>query len=216
MTGPYEDGAERRPVFNSGVRLHPTDLADWHSLKLVPMGEVGETASIWERAEARLRVSVAELPSEQDALGRLGATLGHVMRPDIPPAEEHGLIVGDVSRAVVDDAGVGGAVWFVRGNCCVAVNRANDVPADTFEVAVAIDQSLTEPPNGRSRRTEVVGAEPVVVIERLAELAGRRLHVSAPAGRLVAEAGAVLYYPPVDDSRFDPTRPIPVTVTIGD
>jgi hypothetical protein len=72
MTGPYAGGTERRPVFNVGVRLHPIDLAGWHSLRLVPMGEVGETASIWERGEAWVRVSVAELPSEKDALGRLG------------------------------------------------------------------------------------------------------------------------------------------------
>jgi hypothetical protein len=216
MTGPYAGGTERRPVFNVGVRLHPIDLAGWHSLKLVQMGEVGETASIWERGEAWVRVWLAELSSEQDALARLEASLAHAMRPDIPPGEEHGLVVGDVSRAVVDDAGIGGAVWFVRGNCCVAVNRANEAPADTFEVAEAIDLSLTEPPNGRSQRTEVVGAEPVVVVEDLAALVGRRLHLSAPAGRFVAEAGVVRFYPTLDEADVDATRLIPVTATIGD
>ncbi|GIF25825.1 hypothetical protein BJ973_003099 [Actinoplanes tereljensis] len=216
MTDPNAGDTRRRPVFNAGVRLHPVDLAGWHSLKLVPMGETGETASVWERGAAWVRVSLAELPSDREALGQLQTTLEHVMRPDLPPAVEHGLDVGDISRAVVDDAGVGGAVWFVRGNSCVAVNRANDAPADTFAVAKAIDLFLVVPPFRRSQLIEHLGAGPAIVVESLARLAGRRLHVTAPAGRFVTEADAVLYYPPVDDSRMDATLPIPVAVTIGD
>lgn len=216
MTGPNAGVTPRRPVFNVGVRLHPIELVGWHSLKLVRMGEIGDTASIWERGAAWVRVSVAELPGEEDALGRLKATLDHVMRPDIPSVEQLGREVGDVGYAVVDDAGVGGAVWFVRGNCCVAVSRANDEPADTFEVAAAIDSSLVEPPTGQPRRTEALGAEPVVVVTSLAELTGRRLHITAPTGRIVAESDAVLYYPTVDDSVAETTRPVSVTITIGE
>jgi hypothetical protein len=188
---------ERQPliVVNLGMAPHPVELAGWHSLNLVPMGEPGETAAVWTRAQAAVRIGFAECPTADDARRRLVRSTDQAMRPDLARGEDVGVVLGDESLVIVDDAGIAGAARFTRGNLFVSVDRADDEPTDAVEVAATIDRMLVDPPTGSTSTVRVTGGERLIVLDGLHELRGRRVHLAATGGRFVVEENAVVYEP---------------------
>jgi len=189
------DSYEPQPpiVVNLGLAPHPIELAGWHSLNLTPMGEPGETAAVWSRERAAVRIGFAECPTADDARRRLERSTAEAMRPDLARGEDVGVELGDASIVVVDDAGIPGAARFARGNLFVSVDRADDEATDALEIAAAIDRMLLEPPVGSTTTLRATRGERLIVVDDVAELGGRRVHITAAGGRFVVDERAVVY-----------------------
>jgi hypothetical protein len=200
-----------RHVFNYCYRMLGRELTGWVLLKAVSMEqtrELSEDVYLWQSkkdpSRETIRVSIAELDDWRLAQRRLLTTLTHCMRPNIPRGTGAIGEVGDVNFVGRDpQSDAPAAIFFTRGNVCLAVNSVGSLSTDVSKIARSVDRALSEPPvKTRTRiqkRVLVVKPEqsyPLIKNLRKAAPRGGWLKVIAPDGELARKGNSLIYASP--------------------